>query len=62
MKRPLHPARLLADLVRRPSLSGQEEALADWLGEELAGRPFAVERVGNSLVCTLSRGAGPTLL
>jgi acetylornithine deacetylase len=62
MKRPLDPKQLLAEMVSRPSPSGQESKLTDWLEVEFQGRPFAVTRLGDSLLCTFQGSEGPTLL
>lgn len=62
MKSRLDGQALLGEFVRRPSLSGREDALAQWLERELAACPWQLERVGNSLLITIGTGEGPTLL
>lgn len=49
-----HPAReledLLVELLAVPSVTGEEEALADWVAEHFESADERVRRVGNSLV------------
>jgi acetylornithine deacetylase len=59
----MHPAvELLRELVRVPSPSGSEEAAAELAHERLAAAGLETERVGNSVLARLARGAGPALL
>ena len=51
---------LLRQMIAIPSLSGNEQAVADFLEAWLAGRGLAPHRCGNNLWC--SRGEGPVIL
>ena len=53
---------LLTELVAIPSESGSEAAAADHAGDVLGGAGLDVERVGDSVLASLSRGDGPNLL
>src|SRR5206468_11810613 len=53
---------LLATLVDTPSVSGEEARLADLLTSMLQRESFDVQRTGDSIWFTLSRGEGPHLL
>lgn len=55
-------ADLLLDLLRVPSVTGSEAALADLLHARLTTGGHAVQRVGDSLVASRSDGSGPTVL
>lgn len=54
--------KLLLELVRTPSVSGEEDALAEHVMELLASWSIDATRIGSSVVATLSRGTGPRLL
>jgi acetylornithine deacetylase len=56
------PCALLADLVRIPSPSGSEAQVRDHLWNFFQEHGLDVERVGDSLLVTIERGPGPTLL
>ena len=56
------PYALLANLVRIPSPSGSEGEVRDLLWGFFQERGLDVERVGDSLLVTIDRGPGPTLL
>jgi acetylornithine deacetylase len=56
------PRRLLAALVAIASPSGSEKDIADFVAALLAAWRIDVERLGNTLVATVSRGAGPRFL
>jgi len=56
------PYALLANLVRIPSPSGSEGEVRDFLWGFFQERGLDVERVGDSLLVTIDRGPGPTLL
>jgi len=56
------PCTLLADMVRVPSPSGSEGAIRELLLRFLTEHGLDVERVGDSLLVTIERGPGPTLL
>ena len=56
------PCALLAELVRIPSPSGSEARVRDHLWSFFQERGLDVERVGDSLLVTIERGPGPTLL
>lgn len=51
----------LRELVRIPSVSGEERAIADFMFAALAKCGLEVEREGDNLLATLRRGDGPTL-
>jgi len=56
------PCALLADLVQIPSPSGSEGQVRDHLWSFFTEHGLDVERVGDSLLVTIERGPGPTLL
>jgi len=53
---------MLRDLVRIPSVSGAEEALAEHVAGLLERGGLRVERPGGSVLCRLKNGPGPRLL
>ncbi len=53
---------ILPDLVRIPSVSGAEEALAEHVAGLLRKSGLEVERPGGSILCGLKGGEGPRLL
>ncbi|MBK8178600.1 MAG: M20/M25/M40 family metallo-hydrolase [Planctomycetes bacterium] len=53
---------LLRELVAIPSVSGAEEALAEFVTGRLARAGVDHERQGNTVLACFSRGAGPRLL
>lgn len=57
----MSPAQLLADLVRIPALSGEEDLVASWLCDYLSGLGLNVHRKFNNLWFTVGT-AGPRLL
>ena len=61
MSEPSPVASLLRELVRIPSPSGDEAAAAEFCIARLAERGIDAERVGDSVLARLDRGAGPTL-
>ena len=56
------PCTLLADMVRIPSPSGSEDRVREHLLGFFSEHGLDVERVGDSLLVTIERGPGPTLL
>ncbi len=59
----LDAATLVRDLVRIPSLSGEEDAIADFVSEVLRARGIDVQRVGRSVLAQIEGAApGATLL
>lgn len=56
------PAELLRELVRIPSVSGEEGACAAFARDWLAARAIDVELVGKSVLARVELGPGPTLL
>jgi acetylornithine deacetylase len=56
------PAELLRELVARPSVSGDEGAVADLVVEHLSRARVDVQRLGHTVLARLARGTGPRLL
>jgi acetylornithine deacetylase len=56
------PRELLAELVRIPSVSGDEAAIADFVATLLASAGVEVERLGHTVFARLARGRGPRFL
>ena len=57
----LDSRQLLLELVRTPSVSGDEDALAELVLDKLAEWSIDGQRIGGSLVATMTRGTGPRL-
>lgn len=58
----LDPRALLSELVAIPSVSGEEAALAERVGQHARALGLEHERVGDCVVLRVRRGSGPRLL
>jgi acetylornithine deacetylase len=58
----LDPAAFLRELVRTPSVSGEEAAAAELTAAALAAAGLEVERLGDNVIAAVDGGLGPTLL